>query len=292
MAFSSVSSSTGEHSPSAGSLLARNAFSGNIQRGRLELVETGVSASVDPTLQQSCRLALITQSANGNPTQAGMFVSNFAPAVVGAGKASNESMGVYVLNASADPSTYSGGGTGTPLLLADCVGIDTRGYIVSPNSAGRAWGIYSLARALASSQGQLMSGEFAVENDTGVAAPASSTSTQGQQKNGILLDSTGTASNSSALWIRGSTGTNSQWLYGVYGTAADIVASTGYFVRYEDVEGGNALFTVAQSGQQAFKVGSSIKDATDNASAATAGVPVGGVYYDSTSGNAMRVRTA
>jgi hypothetical protein len=83
--------------------------------------------------------------------------------------------------------------------------------------------------------------------------------------------------------------TTAKWLDGVFSTSDDISES---FIRYDDSLTTNALYRVDVTGQLVLKLAASIRDANGNAAAALAGVPLGGIYYDSTASNVLKVRTA
>lgn len=190
--------------------------------------------------------------------------------------ASYEDMTLYVMNETSDVSTS--------LVLKDCVAIDTRGLIKTGNTNGRAWGLYASATAPAASQGQLIAAEMNVYNNTGVNAATPLATTQ---KNGVFVNSIGNANNTAAVYVVATS--PSLWTFGLYGAATSIASN---FIRYDDFDNGNVWFRIAQDGQIVTRVGDSMKNATDNASAALAGVPLNGIYYDSTANNVLKVRTA
>jgi hypothetical protein len=189
-------------------------------------------------------------------------------------------MALYIVNKTSDVSNLAGG------LTKDCVGLDTRGYIAAGNTQGRAWGAYSNATAIdATCEGQLIAHECNTFNNTGVNATGIGLATS---KHGLFIQAGGNAQSTAAVYI-GSYGAPALWNFGIFSVSTSY-ASGANFIDYRN--GALAtLFGVQQDGQQKFLIGSSIKDAANDGAAAAAGVPLGGIYYDSTASNVLKIRT-
>lgn len=187
----------------------------------------------------------LTDSINSNNAQAlskfsdkggqnGLFISHYT----GTTNSTNsyENNGVYVRIVTSDQSTAN--------ISRDSVAAEFQG-IITGTSAGRVWGLDTIAQISAGSDGYAVGAEIAVQND-GSNQPILDTRTS---KIGINIVSSGTKNNTSGIIVQGTD--NSRWQDGIVIKDTGIVANalrvvnnrTGKWTDSARIDiSGNAMF--------------------------------------------------
>lgn len=259
-----------------GNLIVRNTNTNDTAEPQISIVQRSSNAT-DGSQEPKTKFLFRTQSTSLATTRSSAFFSNLQPAT--STNTAYESIALFVINATVDSSASAN---------KDCVGIDTRGYIRPGNTSGRAWGLYAEGRTQdATAEGLIQAGEFAVVNNSSDQALIGTTTS----KYGVRIVPAGSSNSTAAIFVNNNSGGPlfHKCLVMVNNDLVTIANDANASFLELRSPGSAKLFVVQSDGQI---VSTATKDAANNAAAAAAGVPLNGIYFDSTAANVLKIRTA